>query len=29
MASTVNVENIDVYCNDAVYSIYADYYGNV
>lgn len=29
MASTVNVENIDVYCNDTVYSIHADYYGKV
>lgn len=24
MASTVNVEKNDVYCNDAVYSIHAD-----
>lgn len=29
MASTVNVEKNDVYCNDAVYSIHVDYYGNV
>lgn len=32
MASTVNMVNVeknDVYCNDAVYSIHADYYGNV
>lgn len=29
MASTVNVEKNDVYCNDVVYSIRADYLGKV